>query len=278
MKFSLVLCTMNRNDFVENFLKQLNKSSYKNFELIVVDQNKDNFLEKILQKFDFEIKYLKSSPGLSVARNKGLELINGDIISFPDDDCEYPTNILSDVEKIFSRNKHDFISTSSKWHDMKISNGNFDKYSGKITKYTIWRRAISYTLFFKRNAIKNLKFNEQLGVGAKSIFQSGEETDFTLRCIKNGNSGFYYHDLHIYHPHTDDSFDNLKVRLSKYTPGKCYVLLKNNYGIFYIGLYFLSPLLKGLISLLRFNFFNTKLHFLSSYYRLNGIFQFYAQK
>ena len=39
--------------------------------------------------------------GLSLARNIGLNYVKGDIIAFPDDDCEYPPNLLSKVHELF---------------------------------------------------------------------------------------------------------------------------------------------------------------------------------
>ena len=55
----------------------------------------------------------------------------------------------------------------------QISNGNFDIKSGSINKYNVFKRVISYTIFVKSEIIKNIYFDQMLGVGAKSIFQSG---------------------------------------------------------------------------------------------------------
>jgi Glycosyltransferases, probably involved in cell wall biogenesis len=97
MKFSLIMATYGRSNEIENFLISLKNQTYKNFELIVIDQNDDDKAYKIIKKFqnDINIIYLKVSfKGLSKARNYGLNYASGQIIAFPDDDCEYPNDFI----------------------------------------------------------------------------------------------------------------------------------------------------------------------------------------
>ena len=102
MNFSLILCTVNRTKEVKEFLASLINQSYKNFEVVVVDQNKDDRILKIIEIFPtLTIKYLTSEIGLSKARNIGLKNTIGDIVCFPDDDCTYPNKLLENVKDFF---------------------------------------------------------------------------------------------------------------------------------------------------------------------------------
>ena len=150
--------------------------------------------------------------------------ITGKYVAFPDDDCEYPESILDAVESLFVNTKADLISMQSRWKDNQISNGNFDNKSGSINKYNVFKRVISYTIFVKSKIIKNIHFDEMLGVGAKSIFQSGEEVDFVLNILKKTTNTFYSNKLFIYHPQSTENFNDLILRIKKYVPGKSYVL------------------------------------------------------
>ena len=88
MKVSLIMPTINVTDELELFLKSLKEQTYKDFELIAVDQNNDDRAYKILEKYedDFEIKYMKSDrKGLSLNRNRGLLVMDGSIAGFPDE-------------------------------------------------------------------------------------------------------------------------------------------------------------------------------------------------
>ena len=270
-KFSLVLCTLGRNSFVKNFLETIKIQDKRIFEIILVDQNDNDELLHLISNYqDLNIKYCKSDKGLSIGRNIGLEHVKGEYVAFPDDDCEYPKDILSKIESLFLKKKYDLISMQSKWKDNLISNGNFDNKSGSIDKYNIFKRVISYTIFVKLDIIKNIFFDEKLGVGAKSIFQSGEEVDFVLSILKKNINTFYSNELFIYHPHSTENFKDLILRTKKYVPGKSYVLRKHNYPKIYIFAFILFPLFKIVWSILRFRKNEILLNYISFKYRLIG--------
>ncbi|MPN49512.1 hypothetical protein SDC9_197133 [bioreactor metagenome] len=69
----------------------------------MVDQNPDDRLLPILGDYEnlFPVRRFRSAPGLSRARNVGLEQITGEVIAFPDDDCTYPPGILRSVADAF---------------------------------------------------------------------------------------------------------------------------------------------------------------------------------
>jgi hypothetical protein len=62
---------------------------------------------------------------------------------------------------------------------------------------------ISFTIFIRADAIKQFRFDEQLGVGAE--YGSGEESDLLLYLLKNNNKGRYNADTYIYHPYKVDN-------------------------------------------------------------------------
>jgi len=51
MKFSLILATLGRDNEIAKFLESLKNQSYKEFELIVVDQNQDGKIDNIIQEY-----------------------------------------------------------------------------------------------------------------------------------------------------------------------------------------------------------------------------------
>lgn len=273
--FSLILCTLNRNDFVKNFYQTISKSNFKDYEIILVDQNKSNKLLKFVKQFpDIQTVYIKSEKGLSVGRNKGLSKVSGQVVCFPDDDCEYPRDILSKIFNKFQSSNIDLFSVQSRGKDGKISNGNFDKESGKITKYNLWSRVISYTIFVRTKKIGNLKFDENLGVGTKTIFKSGEESDFVIQILNKKNINTYYdHTLFIYHPHLKTSFEDIMKRIENYAPGKAYVLKKHKYPIFYQLIFAIFPILKGIIKLILFDK-KSNLQFLIAKKRIEGLIKY----
>ncbi len=220
MKFSLIMPTINVTTELKLFLDSLKKQTYKNFELIVVDQNKDTRAYEIIKLYEeyFEIKYMKNNEiGLSVNRNKGLFMMSGDIVAFPDDDCEYSPDTLEKVVKYFEKNKDKKIyscRTLEKGKD--YGTGVMLDYSTEITKDNVPETVKSIT-FFVNYTFEDLElFDEDLGVGA--YFGSGEETDYVLRLLHKGYKGDYYHEDVIFHPAKKGNYEDLE-RAKKYALG-----------------------------------------------------------
>ncbi len=206
MKFSLIMATYGRDKEVENFLNSLKSQTYKNFELIVVDQNEDDRVYKVIKNFEneFEIKYFKVNfRGLSKARNYALKYINGDIIAFPDDDCEYPHDLLFNVKNFFDNTDYDILSVVLVDKETKKSILNrWTKKSSKITPINILRSVTSTTLFVKISRLKreDIYFDEEFGLGA---LYYAEDMDFVMRLLKNGARGYFNREIFIYHPNVN---------------------------------------------------------------------------
>jgi glycosyltransferase involved in cell wall biosynthesis len=199
--------TLGRWEEIGIFLQKLVCQTYNNFEIIIVDQNKDERAYDIYQQFRdcIDIKYIKSDrKGLSLNRNIGLEICNGDIIAFPDDDCEYEIDTLENVKYFFdSYKEYDFFSCNTKDKSSENKILNSKRKNADISIYNIMFTGISFTIFVRADAIKRFRFDEQLGVGAE--YGSGEESDLLLYLLKNNNKGFYNADTYIYHPYKIDN-------------------------------------------------------------------------
>ena len=51
MKFSLILATLGRDIELVSFLNSLKNQTYRDFELIIIDQNQDKKIDAIVKKF-----------------------------------------------------------------------------------------------------------------------------------------------------------------------------------------------------------------------------------
>ncbi|MDY3874181.1 MAG: glycosyltransferase family A protein [Megamonas funiformis] len=241
---SLIMATLGRKIEVENMLESLLCQTYKNFEVIIVDQNRPEFLNEIIKKYSnkLKIKHINiTEKGLSRARNIGLKYIEGEYIGFPDDDCIYQNDTLKTLVEIFKDNNIDVV-TGSIVRDLKKTTGNDIK---KVNIYDVWLKGISYTMFFKKNVIKKIgDFDEVLGVGSGTIYGSGEETDFLIRAIENNFLVWNTNKIMIYHP--DENFNNEKITQKAYfySKGRMYVLKKHKYNSIFIFINKIYPLIK----------------------------------
>src|SRR5262245_59305874 len=117
MKVSLLLATFGRGEELHPFMQSLRRQTFRTFELIVIDQNCDDRVARILAQYggDFPLHHLRSVPGHSRAFNVGLASVTGDIIAFPDDDCWYDANVLERVISFFGSNPEWGGLTGREW-------------------------------------------------------------------------------------------------------------------------------------------------------------------
>lgn len=290
MKFGLILCTYGRDySYIKSFINSLLNNKYEQWELIIVDQNEDNSIEEKLNN-DFQyllqnktIRYHKVNfKGLSKSRNYGLKFLSDDvdIVAFPDDDCEYPEDLLLKVVKKFEMEHDiDFITGISTDKNLgTVSGSKFLSRNNSINFDNIWLTGISFTIFVKKKAIDFLKnktagnvFDERLGVGAGTIFGSGEETDFLFSLLKAGKKGKYFTDIVVYHPIKQVD----RIRNIYYSAGFGAVLRKNfSWHPSIIGLlirYLLIRPIGGiLLGILKFDFKKAKFYLDTLLYRWIG--------
>jgi len=206
-RFSLIMATKGRTDEVRAYLASLAAQSYSDFELIIVDQNDDDRLAPILASFTMQEKivHLKSEPGLSKSRNKALKLVTGEIIAFPDDDCWYPTGLLTSVDKWFAENpEYGILTMTVRDEEGELSANKWKAEACDIAPINIFRTTASYSLFIRRSPLaQGVIFDEDLGVGCKTPFGSGEDTDFVLHLMKKGIRGRFISTSHVGHPRRD---------------------------------------------------------------------------
>lgn len=100
-KVSIIVPAYNAQDTIEKCLESLLGQTYKNIEVVVInDGSVDNTL-KIIDKFnDIRLKVTSTeNRGISAARNLGIKNSTGEFICFCDADDFYEKNY---VEKLLS--------------------------------------------------------------------------------------------------------------------------------------------------------------------------------
>lgn len=273
--FSLILATVGRVDELERFLRHLDQQTYRNFELIIVDQNPDGILDSLVRRYQdrFLLIHLRSERGLSRARNVGLKHISGNLVAFPDDDCWYSSDLLEKVKSSFCQNL-DWDGITGRPVDERRPNAypRFPRVSGWVDKKNVWRRGISFTIFLRASVVRAIgNFDESLGAGSASGKLSAEETDYLIRTVENGFRIHYCSDLSVFHPYPTSTSDRYLVkRAYGYSVGFGYVLRKHNYPFSSVFYHCLRAFGGAVVSLMRFNFAKSQYHFATLKGRVQG--------
>ena len=99
---SIIIPTYNREAYIKESLLSVLNQTYKNIEVIVVDDASSDNTEDVVKKLnDPRIRYYKldKNGGAGRARNKGVAIANGNIIAFHDSD---DTCMADRIEKQYS--------------------------------------------------------------------------------------------------------------------------------------------------------------------------------
>jgi len=198
---SIILPTIDRYEEVNNFIKSLLNSDYKNLELIVVDQNYDSKIAALLDIYSesiFITHLVAQFRGASKARNYGAKYARGSILFFPDDDCELFANTISLAIETFENKQSEVVFGRCVDRVKADSVINFYNESDYLTLLKYKGMFIETTLFVSKSIFMNFQFDSNLGVG--TFHGSEEGHDLVLRMLSKGVRIFYNYNLIVYHP------------------------------------------------------------------------------
>ena len=209
MEFSVIIPVYNARKVIKRCVTSIVKQTYKNYELIMVDDGStDNWIDEIESIIkDINCIIIKQeNKGVSCARNKGLDAASGEYVLFLDSDDELTETA---IEKFYT------AVVANNYPDILFS-GFFKIYPNKVTSFKLKRNTkvlrydnlhrefvpfiprLAGTVWakcYKREALKNHRFNIEL--------QLCEDAEFNYRlfnsCKKyvyvNTNSYRYYYTL-----------------------------------------------------------------------------------
>ena len=109
---SVIMPTYNRAYVIDRAILSVLKQTYRDYELIIVDDGSDDNTSTKVQRFEDErIIYIKleNNRGASFARNVGIKKANGEYITFLDSDNEWRPNYLENRYKSIEINNSDFV-------------------------------------------------------------------------------------------------------------------------------------------------------------------------
>jgi glycosyltransferase involved in cell wall biosynthesis len=203
-RYSIIIPVYNRPDEIDELLESLTRQSYKDFEVIVVEDGSTNKCDQVVEKYVhyLDITYCyKKNAGQGFARNYGYERAKGDYFIVFDSDCILPEEYLITVNTSLDENYLDAYGGPDRVHE----------------SFTITQKAISYSytswlttggIRGKRNAVGGFtprSFN--MGI-SKEVFQAtggyilpfkGEDIEFSARIKKMGFSIGLIEGAYVYH-------------------------------------------------------------------------------
>ena len=146
IKISIIVPVYNVGNYISVTIESLLNQTYKNFEIILVDDgstdNSSSICKEYASKFDHIHYYFKNNGGLSDARNFGVSKANNDWIVFLDGDDfleSYSIELFSLLNQKFGADliSAKLESTSSLETVQKSLSGNYLSSSTEVSKTSI---------------------------------------------------------------------------------------------------------------------------------------------
>lgn len=117
-KITIIIPVYNGEQALKQCLSSIPHQTYKNYEVIIVDNNSNDATKKIIIDFQKEhnkFKYLfEKQKSVGKARNAGINMATGDILVFTDSDCTVPNNWIEKLTKPILHENENVAMGSSK--------------------------------------------------------------------------------------------------------------------------------------------------------------------
>lgn len=204
-KYSIIIPLYNRPDEIRELLESLTQQTYRNFEVLVIEDGSQQDARTIVQAFASRLPvryFYKENTGQGFTRNFGFEQATGDYFIIFDSDCLIPPHYLERV-------------------DADLNTYGYDLYGGPdaaSSEFTDVQKAISYAMTspFSTGGIRGKKktlggkfhprsFNMGLSrkvyekVGGFIITRMGEDIEYSIRIIQHGFSSGLIPEAFVYH-------------------------------------------------------------------------------
>ena len=190
-KISIVIPTHNRDNLLKRAIQSVVDQTYKNIEIIVVDDASLCDNQSIINSFDIPIIYYKFeiNQGGNICRNKGAELANGGYIAYLDDDDTWKEDKLRKQLRLMKENNLDLsytgknIITVNPFFEEISRRYSFSKpsYKNNLKKSIMSKNFIGTTSSI---IVKKEKFKEVSGFDIS--MPALQDYEFYIRCINKG--------------------------------------------------------------------------------------------
>jgi len=181
---SVIIPTYNSEQFILQSVISVFKQSYKNYELIVVDDGSTDNTRNLLNQYRKNLQYIyQKNSGVSSARNTGIKKSKGEYIAILESDDFYEKYFLEELAEFI-----DIIDTDIVYCNMNIvdeNNKNIGiRYKKEPEPVTIKRMLIQNYIVPSQTLIRK-KLIENIGLFDEQI-EVGDDWDFWLRALLNG--------------------------------------------------------------------------------------------
>ena len=224
MLISIIIPTYNRASFLLETVNSILEQTYENYEIIIVsDGSTDNTKEKVSKLIDSRIRFLELDRNYGYpakARNEGVNISNGEFISFCDDDDLWERDKLEKQMKMVNLG-YNFIFTNFKFLEGSkrfvyeiylkyVVSFIINQINNKISYLflSLTNPIINSSVLVNKKLISKVKFNESV------LFRASEDYQVWIQIFSAAKPFYLKKELVKYRVHenniSSDFYKNLK--------------------------------------------------------------------
>ncbi len=198
-KISIIIPVYNVEDYLDRCIKSVVSQTYKNLEIILVDDGSTDICPAMCDKWadnDIRIKVIhKKNGGLSDARNAGMKEATGKYFFFIDSDDFISSDCIECLKVALDNNNCQIaIGSLEKVCNDKIYNGTFSNSVRVVNKFDYWKEY--YINLFDNPFFSGVLINGCCKLIERSLFDNiefpygkiNEDTFTTYRVFDNAKS------------------------------------------------------------------------------------------
>lgn len=196
---SVVVATYKREEALKNALNSLEKQSYKNIEIVLVDDNANEKwntnVESIIQEYQerCNIIYIQNAvnKGSAKSRNIGIKASKGEYITFLDDDDIYLPDKIKNQIKHMLEVQSDFSITDLELFSEKGTK--IEKRTRNYIKENTTQALLQYHLMYHMTGTDTMMFKKDyvMTIGGFPHINVGDEFYLMQRAIEKGGKFSY---------------------------------------------------------------------------------------
>lgn len=235
-KYSIVTPMYNSFSLMTRYFSTLNKQTYKNFEIIIVDDcSTDGSYEELcdyVKKSPLTIKvlHLEKNGGPGIARNEGIDVASGEWLTFIDNDDWVDVHLFEKIENVLSKHDvdsviYDYYTTNGKSNN--IARSMYFGNSGEVSLSECVANVRNHT-FGKFYRLSKCRDN---GIKFPSLKRC-EDVAFVIRAIIACGSAYYLNEPLYYYYQRSTSLSN-NITLDETDMIKAFGILENELSSIY---------------------------------------------
>lgn len=197
---SVIVPVYNAESTLRRCVDSILKQSYQSFEIILIDDGSEDLSGRICddygKKDDRIIAIHQNNQGVSVARNRGLDIAKGEFITFIDSDDYVESDYLMVLFSGMVSYGVDICMTSLLVNEGIVDRGTRLNSNSEIISAILGdnfgNNAGPFNKLFKRSIIGSLRFDKHVYLGEDTLF----DVEYAKRC-NNGvfiNETLYHYD------------------------------------------------------------------------------------